>query len=549
MKSFRPLAIAAALLAAMPLAAQQAPAPTGPAPASAPPKLLVVVSVDQLSADLFAQYRGQFTGGLARMLSGAVFPDGYQTHAATETCPGHSTILTGARPYRTGIVANDWTDFNAPRADKTVYCSEDESVTGTDSQNYVVSDKHLRVSTLGEWMKAADPATRVVSVAGKDRAAVMMGGHRIDQAWWFKDDRFVTFAGRAAPPLVDRMNGFVAARLAEAQEPLELPEFCRARSRAITLSPTLTVGDGRFARAAGDARAFRISPEFDEAVLALGTGLAAEMRLGQGSATDLLILGASATDYVGHAYGSGGSEMCLQLFALDQSLAKLFTMLDRTGVDYAVALTADHGGLDIPERGPAADGAVPARSDPALRANVIGDAIAKQLGLAASPLVGGAFGDVYIDPKLPAGQRATVRQLAMRRYAAHPQVEGVYSREQIEATPLATSAPEKWTILERLRASYDRERSGDFYVVLKPRVTPIAVPRAGGVSTHGSVWDYDRRVPILFWRKGMAGFEAQRSAETVDIAPTLAAMIGLKVPVAIDGKCLDLDPGAGDSCR
>ena len=549
MKLFRPIAAAAALLAAVPLCAQETAPAAGQAAPASPPRLLVVISVDQLSADLFAQYRGQFTSGLARLLTGAVFPEGYQTHAATETCPGHSTILTGARPYRTGIVANDWTDFNAPRADKTVYCAEDESVPGSDSGNYVVSDKHLKVSTLGEWMKAANPAARVVSVAGKDRAAVMMGGHRIDQAWWWKDSKFVSFVGRTTPTLVERMNGYVAARIAEAQEPMEIPEFCRARSRAVTLPGGMTVGDGRFARASGDAKAFRVSPEFDEAVLALGAGIAADMQLGQGAQTDLLILGASATDYIGHAYGPGGGEMCLQLFALDQALGKLFGVLDQTGVDYAVALTADHGGNDIPERGPAADGITPSRADPALRANAIGDEIAKQLGLSASPLTGSVFGDIYVDPKLPAGQRETVRKLAIRRYTVHPQVEAVYTREQIQATPLATTAPEKWTILGRLRASFDPERSGDFYVVLKPRVTPIPVPRAGGVSTHGTVWDYDRRVPILFWRKGMKGSEAQGSAETVDIAPTLAALIGLEVPVEVDGKCLDLDPGAGDSCR
>ena len=85
-------------------------------------------------------------------------------------------------------------------------------------------------------------------------------------------------------------------------------------------------------------------------------------------------------------------------------------------------------------------------------------------------------------------------------------------------------------------------------VALKPRVTPIANPGAGYVATHGSFWDYDRRVPILFWRKGMAGFEQPLAVETVDIAPTLAGLLHLKVPVEIDGRCLDLDPGAASTC-
>ncbi|ATY34047.1 alkaline phosphatase family protein [Sphingomonas psychrotolerans] len=541
------LPAALALLAAMPAAAQQAPAPA--AAPQTPPKLLVVISVDQLSADLFAEYRGQFSQGFARLLSGAVFPSGYQSHAATETCPGHSTILSGVRPARTGIIANDWTDFSAPREDKTVYCAEDESVPGSTSSNYTVSDKHLKVPTLGEWMKLADPGSRVVSVAGKDRAAVMMGGHKVDELWWWGGKGFVSYAGRVEPAMVTRVNASVTERIAEAQEPMELTPFCRARSRAVPVTPTFSVGDGRFARAAGDVKAFRTSPEFDEAILALGAGLATDMKLGQGPHTDLLILGASATDYVGHGLGTEGSEMCLQLQALDQTIGKLFAVLDRTGIDYAVALTADHGGHDLPERN--RDHAAPtaARVDPALSAKALGAEIATKLQIAGPTLVGSTAGDVYFAPKLTKVQRAAVQAEAIRRYSAHPQVQAVLTRAQIAATSAPKGPPETWTLLERARQSYDPARSGDLVVALKPRVTPIASPGAGYVATHGSFWDYDRRVPILFWRKGMTGFEQPLSVETVDIAPTLAALIGVKVPVPIDGRCLDLDSGAGSTCK
>ena len=95
-----------------------------------PPKLVVAISIDQFSADLFDEYRPRFTGGLARLASGTVYRNGYQGHAATETCPGHSTILTGARPSRTGIIANSWFDLTQARSDKGVYCAEDERVAG-----------------------------------------------------------------------------------------------------------------------------------------------------------------------------------------------------------------------------------------------------------------------------------------------------------------------------------------------------------------------------------------------------------------------------------
>jgi len=399
-------------------------------------------------------------------------------------------------------------------------------------------------------MKLARPGSRVVSVAGKDRAAVMMGGHKVDELWWWDGKgAFVSYAGRAAPPMVARMNAGIATRIAEAQPALDLPAFCQARSRAVPIGGGKTVGDGRFARAAGDARAFRASPEFDESILALGAGLATDMKLGQGADTDLLILGASATDYVGHSLGTEGSEMCLQMLSLDQSLGKLFAVLDATGVDYVVALTADHGGHDLPERNRDHAAPMAARVDPALNAATIGKDVAAAMGLAANPLRGGSFGDVYVDPALPKKQRDAIQAEAIKRYAAHPQVQAVFTRAQILATPAAKSPPETWSLIERARASFSADRSGDFVVALKPRVTPIANPGAGYVATHGSFWDYDRRVPILFWRKGMTGFEQPLAVETVDIAPTLAGLLHLKVPVEIDGRCLDLDSGPGDSCK
>jgi predicted AlkP superfamily pyrophosphatase or phosphodiesterase len=555
MKLFRPIAAIAALLATTPLSAQQAtpaPAPAQSVPAEAPraaPSLVVVISVDQFSADLFAEYRAQFRGGFARLLTGAVFPAGYQSHAATETCPGHSTILTGDHPSKTGIIANDWTDFSAPREDKTVYCVDDETVPGSSSSNYTVTDRHLKVPTLGEWMKLADPQSRVVAVSGKDRSAIMMAGHKTDEVWWWNGKQFISYPGRKEPEMVTRMNANVAQRIGEAQEALPLTPFCQARSRAISLGNGRTVGDGRFARAAGDASAFRASPEFDEAIAATAAGLATDMKLGQSGHTDLLIVGASATDYVGHGKGTEGSEMCLQLTALDQTLGKLFAVLDTTGVDYAVVLTADHGGHDLPERN--IDHAAPMaqRIDKSVTATEMGKVIAAKLRLTGPVLVGGSFGDVYFDPKLTKAQRVAVQAEALKLYAAHPQVQAVFTRAQVEATPIVHTPPETWTLLERARASYDPQRSGDLIVALKPRITPILAGNPGSVATHGSFWDYDRRVPILFWRKGMTGFEQPLSVETVDIAPTLAALIHVPVPVAIDGRCLDLDAGAGDSCK
>jgi predicted AlkP superfamily pyrophosphatase or phosphodiesterase len=539
------LAALAATLAAAPAEAQ----PSAPA---TKPKLIVAISVDQLSSDLFAQYRQHFTGGLRRLSQGVVFPSGYQSHNATETCPGHSTILTGSRPSRTGIIANNWFDPSLGREDKKVYCSEDPRVPGSSSEKYTVSTHFLRVPALGDHMKRVDPRSRVAVAAGKDRAAIMMGGYAPDQRWWWSGKAFVPDATRGAPaPAGALVNANVAAALSEARPPLELPPVCQAQARAVNVQGGSQVGAGRFAREAGDSRAYRASPELDGATLALAAALQQEMQLGRGAATDLLIVGLSATDYVGHSYGTEGSEMCLQLLALDRSLGDFFDRLDATGIDYVVMLTSDHGGQDIPERHREHAAPEASRVDPALAPGTMAKAVGTRLGLSGQILYGDApFGDMYIDPALAPAQRRRAFDEVVRAYRAHPQVAAVFTKPQLVAAPNPSGPPDEWSLIDRAKASFDPERSGDLVVLLKPRVTPIAQPGGGYVATHGSPWDYDRRVPILFWRKGMRGFEQPLAVETADILPTLAPLIGLSIPVAtIDGRCLDLAEGPETSCR
>ena len=513
------------------------------------PKLIVAISVDQFSSDLFDEYRAQFTGGLKRLADqGTVFRNGYQSHAATETCPGHSTLMTGRRPGSNGIIANSWLDQQAARDDKVIYCAEDETVPGSTSAAYTVSPVHLNAQTLGDRLKAISPASRNVAVAGKDRAAVMMGGRNLDQRWYRQRSSFVTdLKGVTVPRSVTSTNQALAAAIAQARPPLEAPSFCKARSKPYQVTPTVAVGSWQMDRAAGDAGNFVRTPEFDGAVLALSAALIQEMQLGKGPATDVISVGLSATDYVGHAFGRGGMEMCLQMLALDRELGDFLSVLDRSGMDYAVVLSADHGGMDIPERLRDQGVAGAARADPGLDGAEIGTVLAPQLGLAGTILRSlGIPGDVWVDAGVPQARRAAVIQAAKQRYAAHPQVYAAYTKAEIMALPMPSGAPDKWTVPQRVRASYDAKRSGDLYVVLKPNISPTAKPSTGYTTTHGTPWDYDRRVPIVFWRKAAAPAASEQPVETVDIMPTLAAMIGLPVQKSsVDGRCLSV---AGTSC-
>lgn len=558
LRTFRSLALGVALaaLVALPPAGVARPVPKpAPAPAVQPaanaPHLIVAISIDQFSADLFAQYRSHFTAGFARLATGAVFPSGYQSHAATETCPGHSTILTGVHPARSGIIANTWIDQSVPRAKKAVYCAEDETKAAADPKDYVASVGHLLVPTLGDRIKALWPTSRNVAVSGKDRAALMMGGHVIDAVYWWKGAGFATLDGRTLSTAAVNENKALGEVLAQGAPELPLPDWCKGKDRAVPLGGVFAVGTGRFALAPGDKNGFRASPRMDRATLDLAAELVDENKLGKGATPDVLSVSLSATDYVGHGYGTEGTEMCIQLQQLDLALGDFFIALDQRGLDYAVVLTADHGGFDLPER--LDDQALPAahRVSKTLLPDALSAAVAAKTGLDAKDLVlsDGASGDMWLRRDLAPADKARALDALKAELLANADVAAVFTSDELAAAPAPSGSPEAWSLRDRAKASFYKPLSGDVVLMLKRGVVPIPAPGPGYVATHGSPWDYDRRVPMLFWRKGMTGFEQPSPVETVDIAPTLAALVGLLVPAgAFDGRCLDLDAGPGTTC-
>ena len=547
------------LVAGLASAALPAGATAGPPS----PRLVVVISVDQFSGNLFEQYRGRFTGGLKMLADrGVVFPNGYQSHAATETCPGHSTLLTGRHPSATGVIANSWHDRATA---KDLYCVFDAAhpVPGRGGEGR--GPANLKVSTLGEWMKAANPASRVFGVSGKDRAAIMMTGHNPDGVFWWDDGNGFTTsvpagtteAARLAP--VAAFNRALFSRWGKSPPRWRLlDKRCAALDGphgygAITIDhkvPPAAFAPSKAMRDDKDGlKALRASPEMDRITLDAAQLLIDRFRLGRGAAPDLLAISLSATDYIGHSYGNQGPEMCDQLAHLDQMLGAFLKRVEALKVPVLVVLTADHGGLDAPER--VAERAIPAeRVAGGDLVNALNTSLRARLGLAADPL-GGEIDQLYLTPNAgdAAGQHRII-DAALAFLKARPEVAAAYTADEIAAAPpVPPGTPaDELTLLQRLSESFDRARSGDIAVVLQPYTSAYAPRKPGSaIAGHGSPWNYDRRVPILFWWPGAAGFEQPLPVETVDIAPTLAALLGLRAP-AVDGRCLDLDRTAADSC-
>ena len=157
-------------------------APTTPGPTASRPRLVLLIAVDQLRYDYLTRFRADFNGGFRRLLTqGAVFTNAHLEHYPSVTAVGHATMLTGAPPSVSGIVGNDWYDRALK---KNVTSVEDPAVQRSRGGN-AASPHRLLVSTVGDQLKMAGRASKVVGLSLKDRSAILPGGRMADGAYWY----------------------------------------------------------------------------------------------------------------------------------------------------------------------------------------------------------------------------------------------------------------------------------------------------------------------------------------------------------------------------
>jgi len=549
------LCLGAAAPAAFAQTAQAAAQTAAPAAQDgrAAPSLIVTVVVDQLSANLFNQYRSQFTGGLKTLADqGMVSINGYQTHGVTVTCAGHSTVLTGAHPARSGIPANDWLDTTTGQETYCLAAPQNTLAHGKNTDNGPVGPEQLSASTLGDWLKAVSPESRVYGVSGKDRGAITLAGHKGDGAFWLTDNfGFTTYVepgqsaqARLAP--VAALNARMIDRFTR-----QAPSWTYSNAACRRLEGQWTIAGQTFDSKVPPAN-FRLdnSPILDELTIEGAIELMDSRQLGRRGVTDMLGVSLSATDRIGHSYGTQGPEMCEQMLRLDTALGVLMDKLSTIPGGAIVVLTADHGGSDFPERSAIEGYPHAGRVDRALQPRV-NAALKARFGLDADPVVSSAGGFVIVDKdrkSLPEPLRSQVLAAALELLNAEPQVALAVARDELLAEPVPNSInPEDLNVRERLRLSAVAGRSPDILRAWQPGLTGQG--RVGGaISSHGSPWDYDRRVPIVFWWPGAEGQERFLPMRTIDIAPTLANLIGVQPDGPIDGRCMDLPQFAKGRC-
>lgn len=512
------------------------------------PRLVVFLVVDGLPHRQVVDYRDQLApDGFARFLDrGAWFADAHYGHAFTVTAAGHAAMLTGAYPNRTGIIGNEWRDRTTALP---VYNTGDEGHTYLDNKTGKLagtSPRNLQVESVGDVLRRADPRAKVIAISGKDRGAILPAG-KTGMAYMYMGDsgQFAssTYYMQAHPAWVSAFNRAKPADryFKSSWSPL-LPEA--AYSRSLPDDRPWYAKGGKLPKIFGEGQekpgpsfygSLLPSPFGDALTLDFARAALAGEALGQDEIPDILAISLSSHDYINHAYGAESRLSHDHFLQLDRMLEAFFADLDRTvGKDnYVAVLTADHGFMPAPEYSVSLGRDAGRQSIP-LTLETLNKGLDTKFGQGKWARAWSANG-VLLDNALIESRKVDRRALeleARRILLTETGIVEVFSRGDLEGTSLPAGTP----FLAQMRYNYYPDRSPDLMVVAKPYWMFGAA-----TSTHGSPHAYDHHVPILFYGpRWVAAGKIDARVEVVDIAPTLARLLGVAPPAASDGKLLPL---------
>jgi predicted AlkP superfamily pyrophosphatase or phosphodiesterase len=494
---------------------------------NAQPDLVVFIAVDQLRGDYLDRFGPELTGGLARLKrEGAHFANAFQDHAVTVTAVGHASMLSGRFPRGTGIISNNL-GVPDPQA---------RSIEGTSPS---ASPFRFRGSVLIDWMRVVDPLSRALSISVKDRSAILPIGRAKQQAFWYSSTGSFTTSNYYADTLPHWVERFNAQKLPQKyagrvwtplRNPSAYPE--PDSGKALALGQPSVFPHALSRDAAEAVKQLSEFPWIDEINLQFAlTGLDA-IKLGKNGHRDLLAISLSATDAIGHEYGPDSRELHDQILRLDIALgAFIDSIYARFPKDKVIfALTADHGVTSFPEtmqRDSAGAASLRVTLAPALAA---ARAVLTRNQVPANSIVSEG-GLIMFSPAL------------MKNWALRDSVANVFAVEArkirgVERVDFMRDVVKGDSINDPIIRRWQHALPPDVPVPVVVTLKDMHIFGTTRSATHGSPRDRDAHVPIVFMGPQFKAGRYTEFARTVDIAPTLAAVLGILPTEPLDGKPL-----------
>ena len=504
------------------------------------PKLVLYIAVDQGQQSLIEKYNHLFTGGYRWLIDhGIQFENTFHNHGYTSTGPGHYTLASGRYPGKMGIIANEWYDRDLNRS---WYCVEDTSSIVLSDGSTGRSYKNMNNTALGDWLKAGTPNSKVVSISGKDRAAVFLGGKNPDMVIWN-----------------DLMGGYTTSTYYTETLPLWVKEeitkknipayrdsiWNRILPESVYNENTRddnTYGEADWTMENGYSPTFPIKfdgmelseflsvfyalPYGDELTIQLGKRSLEFYEMGIDDDIDILFLELSATDGIGHSWGPHSHEQMDNYLRLDKQLGALIHNLeDSIGPgNILYILSSDHGAVDLPEylRSQGVDaGRIPKPTREAFYEKALKE-IEEKVGPNQVIEYGNMF---YYDKKMGFFAKRKATKILKKILINITGVSAVLTREEI-----LKGGDSELEI--RLKNMIHPQKSPDVYLIPKKYWTWSH--QVG--SSHGTPYDYDAHVPFIIAKGGQKGRIISKKVYTVDIAPTVASLLNISYPDDLDGK-------------
>ena len=530
-----------------------------PAWADEPPKLILQITVDQLRGDLPTRYYDRLGDGGFRYLweNGVVYRNAHHAHANTETIVGHATLATGAHPSAHGMVGNLWFDretgfttYNVedaryPLLTKGADVDEETEIDPTQraARSEGRSPGAILVTTFADELRSnTDGAAKVVGVSVKDRGAISMAGHA-GTAYWFSkaSGEFVT-----SSYYLDEYPGWVTEfNAGKPAQAFANTSWTLAHEQDSYLFgdsddrewETDVAGFGRvFPHSFGDGTSpyfttwLTLSPAGDRLVLDFAKEALVNEQLGADEVTDYLSVSFSSTDYVGHVFGPSSLEAEDNILRLDRAIGELLSFVDaKVGLgNTLVVLSADHGGPDTP--GYLNSLGIPAGYvDPESW-----DREAAITRIKERFRIKGELIETYSHPYLyfsaEVKSNSKIDQQALEAAVVEELMKFPSVSLAVSSTALRRGNVADTELMRAVKRNFHPKRSGDVFLVFEPNWFINDFDGLTVASTHGSPWNYDTYVPIVFAGAGLAPAVVDRRVLTVDIAATLAAYLGIKPP-------------------